>query len=267
MTGELTYRDPTLKPAAPFVKPPLHMDYGLRVRVGSTTFINRYCMILDTPVADVVIGERCNIGPHCAILSVGHPLGRERITKRNSNGREVRIGNGVWIGARVTIMYDVPLPQKIPNQFSNPSPRGGVTIGDGAVIGACSLVTHSIPPGVLAFGVPAEVVRILDDSDDDDSCGDVASAETLEEALRVKTEHPALDKDENDAAMIYHRPFRGRQQPLGGGQNHDRRLTRAEIFALVALGVSFFTSFFFAALVVVCKDAVVRIATGGGQDL
>ena len=81
------------------------MDYGLRVRVGGSTFINRYCMIMDTPVADVVIGERCNIGPHCNIVSVGHPLGvKERTSKRSSTGREIRIEDGVWIGARVTIM-------------------------------------------------------------------------------------------------------------------------------------------------------------------
>jgi acetyltransferase-like isoleucine patch superfamily enzyme len=81
------------------------MDYGLRVKVGGSTFINRYCMIMDTPVVDVVIGERCNIGPHCAILSVGHPVGVvERTEGRASLGREVRIGDGVWVGARVTIM-------------------------------------------------------------------------------------------------------------------------------------------------------------------
>lgn len=105
MTGEMTFRDPTCKPQAPFVKPPIYMDYGLRVRIGSTTFINRYCMIMDTPVADVVIGEHCSIGPHCSIVSVGHPLGEvERNTKRSSTGKEVRIGDGVWIGAGVIIM-------------------------------------------------------------------------------------------------------------------------------------------------------------------
>lgn len=105
-TLDMTFRDPSLVPAAPFVKPPLHMDYGLRVRVGGSTFINRYCMIMDTPVADVVIGERCNVGPHCAILGVGHPVaeGRRTAGRRTSTGREVRIGDGVWIGARVTIM-------------------------------------------------------------------------------------------------------------------------------------------------------------------
>lgn len=102
----MTFRDPSLVPTAPFIKPPLHVDYGLRVRVGASTFINRYCMIMDTPVADVAIGERCNIGPHCAIISVGHPVdvGRRTGGKRSSSGREVRVGDGVWIGTRVTIM-------------------------------------------------------------------------------------------------------------------------------------------------------------------
>lgn len=105
VTGEITFRDPTCKPLAPFVKPPIFMDYGLRVRIGGTTFINRYCMIMDTPVADVVIGERCNIGPHCSIISVGHPLGGvERNTKRSSMGKGIRIGDGVWIGAGAIIM-------------------------------------------------------------------------------------------------------------------------------------------------------------------
>lgn len=102
----MTFRNPTLVPAAPFVKPPVHVDYGLRVRVGASTFVNRYCMIMDTPVADVVVGERCNVGPHCAILAVGHPVGLGRRTggNRPSTGRAGRVGDGVWIGARVTIM-------------------------------------------------------------------------------------------------------------------------------------------------------------------
>jgi hypothetical protein len=39
--------------------------------------------------------------------------------------------------------------------------RGGVTIGDGAVIGAGSVVTKNIPPATMAFGVPARVVQDL----------------------------------------------------------------------------------------------------------
>lgn len=101
----MTFRNPSLKSQAPFVKPPFYVDYGLRVRVGASTFINRGCMIMDTPVADVVVGERCNIGPNCCIVSVGHALAaEERLTKQASIGKPITVGNGVWIGANVTIL-------------------------------------------------------------------------------------------------------------------------------------------------------------------
>ena len=50
------------------------------------------------------------------------------------------IGNNVWIGMNVTVLK-------------------GVTIGDGAVVAAHSLVNKSVPPGTLVGGVPAKVIR------------------------------------------------------------------------------------------------------------
>ena len=52
----------------------------------------------------------------------------------------VVIGNHVWIGTRVTVLK-------------------GVTIGDGAIVAAGSVVTHDIPPHTLAAGIPARVIR------------------------------------------------------------------------------------------------------------
>ncbi|KAK3314085.1 trimeric LpxA-like protein, partial [Apodospora peruviana] len=146
ITHDMTFRNPSLKAQTPFVKPPFWVDYGLRVRIGASTFINRGCMIMDTPVADVVIGERCNLGPHCCVVSVGHALTpEERARKQDSIGKPITIGDGVWIGANVTIL-------------------GGVTIGDGAVIGAGSVITRSIPPATMALGVPARVVQKLNEA-------------------------------------------------------------------------------------------------------
>jgi acetyltransferase-like isoleucine patch superfamily enzyme len=105
ITHDMTFRNPTLKAQTPFVKPPFYVDYGLRVRIGGSTFINRSCMIMDTPVADVIIGERCNIGPNCCIVSVGHALrAEERAGKQSSIGKPITIGDHVWIGANVTVL-------------------------------------------------------------------------------------------------------------------------------------------------------------------
>jgi len=163
ITHDMTFRNPTLKAQTPFVKPPFFVDYGLRVRIGGSTFINRGTMIMDTPVADVIIGERCNIGPNCCIVSVGHALrAKERAGKQSSIGKPIKIGDHVWIGANVTVL-------------------GGVTIGDGAVIGAGSVVTRDIPPATMAFGVPARVVQRLGDACVVDYS---ATVNTLSEAMR-----------------------------------------------------------------------------------
>jgi hypothetical protein len=134
-----------------------------------------------------------------------------------------------------------------------------VTIGDGAVVGACSLVTRSVPPRALVYGVPAEVVRILDDGEKEDE--EEASVGTLEEALRLRSREatPAStngmevgEKSKSSDASVYDRPRRDRsQQHLGVRDSHG--LTRAEILALVALAVSFMGCFFFVALLVVTK--------------
>lgn len=60
--------------------------------------------------------------------------------------------------------------------------RGGVTIGDGAVIGAGSVITRSIPPSTLAVGVPARVIQSLDETTmrPSEVCSSVA---TLAEAM------------------------------------------------------------------------------------
>ncbi|WHY55226.1 CatB-related O-acetyltransferase [Peribacillus simplex] len=54
--------------------------------------------------------------------------------------KECRIGNDVWIGANSTVLR-------------------GVTIGDGAVIGANSIVTKSVPPYAIVAGNPARIIK------------------------------------------------------------------------------------------------------------
>jgi virginiamycin A acetyltransferase len=54
--------------------------------------------------------------------------------------KRITIGNDVWIGARAVIL-------------------DGITIGDGAIVGACAVVTKDVPPYAVVAGVPARVIR------------------------------------------------------------------------------------------------------------
>ena len=82
----------------------------------------------------------------------------------------VTIGPGVVLGERVEIMQDVtiaasyegPQAPKIGNDVfigAGATILGAVTIGDGAAIGANSLVVSDVPPGAFVIGVPAKAIR------------------------------------------------------------------------------------------------------------
>ena len=96
------------------------------------------------------IGARTMIGGNCQIMdSDGHPLW-PLSARWNYPGDEhdasVDIGADVFIGLNVVILK-------------------GTIIGNGAVIAAGSVVSGEIPPNCLAGGVPAKVIRYLDDQD------------------------------------------------------------------------------------------------------
>lgn len=116
-------------------------DYGKNIHIGNNFTGNFNLTILD--INEVHIGDNVMIGPNTTITAVGHPLSPQKRRDHIGQGGEIRIGNDVWIGANVTI-----LP--------------GVTIGDNVVIGAGAVVTKDIPDNSLAVGVPAKVVKEIE---------------------------------------------------------------------------------------------------------
>jgi acetyltransferase-like isoleucine patch superfamily enzyme len=114
--------------------------YGGKIVIGNNVGINLYCIIYG--MGGVTIGDNVMMATSCVIVSANHNFERTDIPM-NLQGvtcEEVKIGNDVWLGARVTIL-------------------AGVEIGEGSVIGAGSVVTKSIPPYSVAVGVPARVVK------------------------------------------------------------------------------------------------------------
>ncbi len=119
---------------------------GRQVRIGAGTYVG------SGVIQCASIGKYCSIGPDVLIgltehrldhwttspyesLDAGEPVG---ITDKEA--RTVAIGDGVWLGARVTVLQ-------------------GVCIGDRAVIAAGAVVTKNVPAGELWGGVPAAKIR------------------------------------------------------------------------------------------------------------
>lgn len=94
----------------------------------------------------LTLGKNVMMGPECLFYSTSHKF--DKAAKRFEGYTEIKpivIGDDVWIGRRAIIM-------------------GGVTIGQGAIIGAGAVVTKNIPPYTLAAGNPAVVKKnLLDD--------------------------------------------------------------------------------------------------------
>lgn len=115
------------------ILPPLRCDYGKHIVVGRDVFTNYNLTILD--VCQVTIGDRTLIGPNVSIYTAGHPIAPEDRATGWEYGAPVHIGKDVWLGGSCVIL-------------------AGVTIGDGAVVGACSVVTRDIPPQHHRCGQP-----------------------------------------------------------------------------------------------------------------
>lgn len=123
---------------------PVMTDYGKNVFIGEKTFINRGAYLMDC--AKITIGKRCFIGPDCGFYTAVHPLVSDERNLGIEKALPITVGDDVWLGGKVVV-----LP--------------GVKIGSGSVIGAGSVVTKDVPPGVVAAGNPCRVLRKITDAD------------------------------------------------------------------------------------------------------
>ncbi|OLF18941.1 sugar O-acetyltransferase [Actinophytocola xanthii] len=124
-----------------WVMPRFQCDYGYLVRLGSNSFLNYDAILMDC--APITIGDDVSIGPRAQLLTALHPLeDHEMRRERWERAEPIVVGDNVWFGGGVIVC-------------------AGVTVGDSTVVGAGSVVTRDLPPGVLAAGNPARVIRSL----------------------------------------------------------------------------------------------------------
>ena len=123
--------------------------FGRRVFIHEMSSIGKYNHIgRDTMLTYGQIGNYCSIAPGVKIGQAKHSL--SYITTYNGIAsanagyqmfeKPTIVGNDVWIGANAVLIQ-------------------GVSVGDGAVIGAGAVVTHDVPAYAIVVGVPARVLR------------------------------------------------------------------------------------------------------------
>jgi acetyltransferase-like isoleucine patch superfamily enzyme len=119
--------------------PPFSTDCGKNITVGKNVFINSGCRFQDQ--GGITIGDGSLIGHNVVLATLNH----DNDPKKRSTlyPAPIVIGKNVWIGANATV---VP----------------GVIIGDGAIIAAGAVVTKDVPENVIVGGVPAKMIKSIE---------------------------------------------------------------------------------------------------------
>lgn len=131
---------------------PFYCEYGVNIHVGKGCFCNYNCIFLD--ISPITLGDNVWIGANVTLATPNHPfIADERIVREYPDGvhdleysAPITIKDNTWICSGVTVC-------------------GGVTIGKNCVIAAGAVVTRDIPDNCIAAGIPARVVRKIDESD------------------------------------------------------------------------------------------------------
>jgi len=105
------------------LEPGFQCDYGMNIHVGENFYANFQCVLLDA--AKIKIGDNVLLGPAVHIYTADHPKDTEQRSQGICFAKPVTIGNDVWIGGGAKIL-------------------SGMNIGDGAIIGANTVVTKDV---------------------------------------------------------------------------------------------------------------------------
>ena len=116
------------------------ITYSGAIRVGDDSVIVSYSIVYGG--GGVTIGDHVLIGNHSVISGLDHTYpGRDSVARSPMREAPVFIGDDVWVGGYCLVM-------------------AGVTIGEGAIVGAHSLVRDDVPPFAVVAGRPARLVRM-----------------------------------------------------------------------------------------------------------
>jgi acetyltransferase-like isoleucine patch superfamily enzyme len=111
-----------------------------KISIGTNFFAN-YNTFIYSSESYIKIGNDCLLGPDVLIINTNHATQKNILIREQASvSLPINIGNDVWIGAKATIL-------------------AGVTIGDGAVIAAGSVVNKDVEANAIVAGTPAKLIK------------------------------------------------------------------------------------------------------------
>lgn len=123
----------------------LETGFGGFLKIGTDSSIHPRCQ-LNAYVSSIEIGSRVMVAPNCGFYPYDHgiapdlPIVNQPLESKGS----IVVGDDAWIAFGTIVL-------------------GGVRIGHGAVVGAGSVVTRSVPDNAVAIGNPAKVVKLREE--------------------------------------------------------------------------------------------------------
>lgn len=113
-----------------------------RLSLGEETWLSPGVVFHTHCDADIRLGARCDIGHGVEFIPGSHDIGSHQRRAGKGTAFPITVGAGCWLGARSIVL-------------------GGVTIGEGAVVAAGSVVTRDVAANTMVAGVPAVLKRQL----------------------------------------------------------------------------------------------------------
>jgi virginiamycin A acetyltransferase len=155
------------------------------IKIGNNTTINGPGTEFHGVNSSIEIGNFCSIARHTAIQDHNHNVDcittyfiKHNVFQEDSRKNDmvskgkIKIGNDVWIGTQTVIL-------------------SGITIGDGAVIAANSVVTIDVPPYAIVGGTPAKIIKYRFDD------------EIINELLRIQWWKWNIEKIKSNKPLFY----------------------------------------------------------------
>ena len=120
-----------------YIATPLYMNIASNIHIGNHVSINPYFRCMSA--GNIYIEDYAQIAMNVSLITNNHDFYDRAVLTI----KDIHIKKNAWIGAGVTI-----LP--------------GITIGENAIVGAGSVITHDVEPNTVVAGNPARIIKRLD---------------------------------------------------------------------------------------------------------